>query len=165
MSFITDFQRARANNEPYKVFRSIFNVSQTLDDFIDFAKNSLDGRYRDQSKGIHLREGLYPDMMPFDHTFDFFNLMKDSYADDYHDQNSFTMLISELDTYRYSGLTGVPAHSDPQDNIHWNCIGESLWLINGDELTLYPGDILYIKSGITHDVKTLKPRAAIIFSI
>lgn len=166
LNFVEEFQKARVNQEPYKVFKSVFDISQNMGELLEFTKNSPYGKYRDQAETVHIKEALYPDMMPVDNIHNFFNLMKASYGQDYHDRNSFTMLISEREISTYSGITGVPSHFDPQDNIHWNCLGSSLWLLNGtDKLILEPGDIIYIKSGTTHEVTTLAPRVAIIFSI
>jgi len=167
MNFIEELKNARTNNLKYKLFKNVYPSENDFNFFIDFVKNHNYGKYRAQAEGVHIRESLFIDsMQDIKNSQNFLESIKESYGNDYHSQTSFTLLVSEKEMGTYEGLTGVTLHSDPQDNIHWNNVGKSLWVIdNQDTFTMDAGDILYIRSGTVHEVKTIKPRAAIIFSI
>jgi hypothetical protein len=164
-SVIEEFQNAKKNDDPYKIFRSVFNISQDLDYILNFVKNTPDGEYRHQAEYLHILQGIQKDTMPIDNIYSFFNLIKDSYSENYNPDNALAIIVCEKGILEYDGITGVNEHFDPQDNIHWNCIGKSSWIINKkDEIILNPGDIIFIKAGTYHSVKTLEPRVGIIFT-
>jgi hypothetical protein len=73
------------------------------------------------------------------------------------------------------------AHSDPHDVISWHCVGKVIYKMyeskDGDghkdpiditgrkfkEYTLNPGDVVFIPSGVVHQVIVTEPRATLIF--
>lgn len=60
-------------------------------------------------------------------------------------------------------------HSDPYDQMHIACIGESFWNIKLSDETIVnyilgPGDLLFIPAGILHKTESNTPRSAIVFS-
>ena len=66
--------------------------------------------------------------------------------------------------------SGLLRHHDPCEQIHWNCVGSSLWKVynNGEEYQyiLEPGDVIFLPDGIEHLVESLtSPRAGIAYSI
>ena len=67
--------------------------------------------------------------------------------------------------------SGLVPHGDRCEQIHWNCIGSSIWIVkrfDGEEkkYILNPGDIIRMPINMYHCVETLyAPRAAIVYSI
>jgi hypothetical protein len=71
-------------------------------------------------------------------------------------------------------------HSDTHDVVSWHCIGQVEWRIYKtlkqefpppletvepyDSYLLYPGDFLFVPSGIVHQVVVTEPRASILFN-
>lgn len=57
-------------------------------------------------------------------------------------------------------------HNDPVDVFYLQCIGSVVWKIFSDsecEYVLNPGDVIYVPSGVDHEVRSLTPRASISF--
>lgn len=59
-------------------------------------------------------------------------------------------------------------HSDLTHNLYFQCIGSVIWKIyedetssNFEEYTLQPGDAIFVPIGVSHEVVSLSPRAAI----
>lgn len=67
--------------------------------------------------------------------------------------------------------SGLGAHSDPCEQIHWNCVGTTLWTVYHDDgvenkYVLGPGDVIFLPDGMKHAVRTLTaPRAGMAYSI
>ena len=64
--------------------------------------------------------------------------------------------------------TGITKHTDQGDTIHMHCVGQSIWTVwNTDGTTkdyhTSPGDVVFVKTGIEHSVKSLSSRAGIVF--
>ena len=55
-------------------------------------------------------------------------------------------------------------HNDDRDVWFWQCQGKSKWLVENKEFILAPGDLIYIKKGVYHDVSALSPRAGVSMS-
>ena len=52
-----------------------------------------------------------------------------------------------------------PKHKDDYDVIYWQCIGKTLWKVEGrGDFLLEPGDLIYIPKGIYHEVIAITPR-------
>lgn len=58
-------------------------------------------------------------------------------------------------------------HSDPVDVFYWQCVGDVKWTLSyenkEESFVLNPGDVIYVPTGIIHEVKSLTPRASISF--
>jgi mannose-6-phosphate isomerase-like protein (cupin superfamily) len=71
-------------------------------------------------------------------------------------------IISFTDAEPTTGL-----HNDPVDVFYVQCIGKVIWNIYIDdrhyEYELGEGDVIFVPSGINHEIKSLGPRAAISF--
>lgn len=79
---------------------------------------------------------------------------------DYNFQGSFCAISITVN----EPTTGI--HHDPVDVFYLQCIGDVKWKIYKDqeqEYTLSPGDVIYVPSGVTHEVVSLSPRASISF--
>jgi len=55
-------------------------------------------------------------------------------------------------------------HNDDMDVWFWQCQGLSRWVLDDKEFTLEPGDLIYVKKGIYHNVSALTPRAGVSMS-
>ena len=55
-------------------------------------------------------------------------------------------------------------HNDDMDVWFWQCQGLSRWVLDDKEFTLEPGDLIYVKKGIYHDVSAPTPRAGVSMS-
>ena len=90
--------------------------------------------------------------------------------------NNYINKLTEFQDYTFNGsfcavsitnrepTTGK--HNDPVDVFYMQCIGSVVWKIFGDteyEYTLNPGDVIYVPSGVDHEVRSLTPRASISF--
>jgi ribosomal protein L16 Arg81 hydroxylase len=54
---------------------------------------------------------------------------------------------------------GFPKHKDDYDVIYWQCIGKTLWKVEGHgDFEMEPGDLIYIPKGTYHEVIALTPR-------
>jgi mannose-6-phosphate isomerase-like protein (cupin superfamily) len=71
-------------------------------------------------------------------------------------------IISFTDAEPTTGL-----HNDPVDVFYVQCIGKVIWNIYIDdvhtEYELNEGDVIFVPSGINHEIKSLGPRAALSF--
>jgi len=53
-------------------------------------------------------------------------------------------------------------HTDKQDVWYWQCQGITEWTIEQKQIyTLYPGDLIYVPTGVLHSAKPLTPRIGI----
>jgi len=55
-------------------------------------------------------------------------------------------------------------HNDDRDVWFWQCQGQSRWVLDDREFILEPGDLIYVKKGIYHNVSALTPRAGVSMS-
>lgn len=70
----------------------------------------------------------------------------------------------------YASLTAqsksFPLHSDPGQHVWiWQLLGETPWRVDNSELTLMPGQLLYITPSTPHCALPNQPRASISFSL
>lgn len=174
-AFLEEFKKIKFNdNITHYLFKNALSIVpeiKAFTDYIEFSKTA--GNFRSDSEGMYV---LHTD--PNNHDLSSFldiqNLRKntrDIYGDEI-DSVGITLLISEYSKDDIVGPTGITKHYDQQDTIHWACIGSSLWHLYKDEpdeiefeYVVEPGDIMFIKKHIVHDVKSLSPRAACILTM
>lgn len=66
----------------------------------------------------------------------------------------------------------TPSHADDWDNVHWQCIGTTIWETRVNEndenpsevFILEPGDVIVVPMGAQHAVKRIEPRAGMVFT-
>jgi mannose-6-phosphate isomerase-like protein (cupin superfamily) len=52
-----------------------------------------------------------------------------------------------------------PEHKDDYDVIYWQCIGKTLWKVEGyGDFMMEPGDLIYIPKGTYHRTVSITPR-------
>lgn len=86
--------------------------------------------------------------------------------------SSHPLGVQKRPCFLVSLLGDIPAlgeHEDSCDQMHIACVGESIWKITLNDLsvkeyTLEPGDLIFIPTGLKHVVTCSKPRAGITFS-
>lgn len=70
------------------------------------------------------------------------------------------------DAHAYFNLTPTSGafkkHRDANNVYYWQCIGKTKWIVDGyGTFILEPGDLIYIPSGVFHEVIPLTPRLGI----
>lgn len=58
---------------------------------------------------------------------------------------------------------GLGNHKDTVDVLFWQVHGTTLWIVEDIEFILEPGDIIFVPTGISHQVISLTPRVGISF--
>lgn len=59
-----------------------------------------------------------------------------------------------------------PKHNDPGQYLWiWQILGNTRWIVEGQEMTLRCGEVLYISPGLYHHAIPFEPRASITFSL
>ena len=173
--FLEEFKKIKFNpNVTHYLFKNAMPFvpeMQAFKNYIEFSKKA--GNFRSDSQGMYV---LHTD--PNSHDLSEFlsiqnlrNKTKSIYLDEI-DSVGITLLISEHSKDEIQTPTGITKHYDQQDTIHWACVGSSLWHIYKDEpdeiefeYVVEPGDIMFAKKHIVHDVKSLSPRAACILTM
>jgi hypothetical protein len=140
-------------------------------DYIEFSKTA--GNFRSDTKGMYVlhTDPTNHDLSMFINALELREKTRDIYGDEI-DSVGITLLVSEYAKEDTDGATGITKHYDQQDTIHWACVGSSLWHIYKDEpdeiefeYIVEPGDIMFAKKHIVHDVQSLSPRAACILTM
>jgi hypothetical protein len=174
-NFLEEFKKAKADPTiTHKLFKNAMGPMpewQSFLDYIEFSKTA--GNYRSDQPGFYVihTDPFNHDLSPFMGIQDLKVAMKKIYGDEI-DQAGITLLLSEYSKDMTKNHTGITKHSDPQDTIHWGCIGTSEWHIfqkpTDEEYLEYivePGDIFWARKHMIHDVYSLTPRAACILTM
>lgn len=173
--FLEHFKEIKDNPEiSHYLFKGVLNELPSWQAFIDYIEFSkIAGNYRSDSEGIYI---LHTD--PTNHDLSSFGIVqqlrseiREIYGDEI-DMVGITLLISELSKDDTDGPTGITKHYDPQDTVHWACVGKSQWHIYSDETNeiefeyiVEPGDVFFTRKHIVHDVESLSKRAACILTM
>jgi len=140
-------------------------------DYIEFSKEA--GNFRSDTEGLYVihTDPNNHDLSNFLEAQDLRNSTRTIYGDEI-DSVGITLLLSEYSKDDINTATGITKHYDQQDTIHWGCVGSSIWHLYKDEpdeiefeYIVEPGDIMFIKKHIVHDVKSLSVRAACILTM
>lgn len=145
------------------------DTSQWNDFFTYIEKTKIDGNYRSDFAGFYILNNVQKeDLYKFKNAELFENSCADAYEEPIKSRHGFSIVISEL-THGDPGVdsSGIMKHTDPHDTIHLNYVGESLWNIYDDQgihkYHLKPGDVIWVRGNVEHEVFSVMPRAGIIF--
>jgi hypothetical protein len=168
VEFIKLFNQIKKSKEEV-IFRNAFKDIVTFEEFKDFRDKSnliRETRWEDDFKlSINFESDGSP-IMEKNKAFNYFRSnLYEVWGDDLWDEPAFLM------TEYVGDGSGLRPHSDPCEQIHWNCVGHALWTVyrfDGTEVkhVLNPGDVIFLPDGMKHGVVSLSaPRAGIAYSI
>lgn len=173
--FLKKFKQIKfdSNVSHYLFKNAITNVPkiEAFNNYIEFSKTA--GNFRSDSEGMYVLH-TDPNSHDLSNLLSIMDLREKTRIiyDDEIDSVGITLLISEHSKDEITTPTGITKHYDQQDTIHWACVGSSLWHLYKDEpdeiefeYIVEPGDIMFIKKHIVHDVQSLSPRAACILTM
>ena len=145
------------------------DISQWPDFFKYIEKTKVDGNYRSDFDGFYILNGVQKeDLYKFKNAEKFDIECAMAYEEPIKTRHGFSIVLSEL-TQGENGVdvSGIMKHTDPHDTIHLDYIGSSLWNIYDNDgvhqYTLNPGDVIWVRANVEHEVFSLMPRAGIIF--
>lgn len=153
------------------VFSRLFSKLPTWDDFLSHINESVrEVEYTGGNMGAKERVGKVNFWSRLTMTVDSPELRFYSGLDEY------IKTLSDMHYYSFAGcfsaisFTNVEPstgrHNDPVDVFYLQCIGKVTWVVGENdpkEYVLGPGDVIYVPSGVMHEVKSLTPRAALSF--
>lgn len=144
--------------------------SSQWSDFFDYIeKTKIDGNFRSDFNGFYILNNVQrDDLYKFKNAGTFENQCAEAYEEPIKSRHGFSIVLSELTQGKDGAeISGIMRHTDPHDTIHLNYVGESLWNIYDEdgkhEYHLKPGDVIWVRKDIEHEVSSLMPRAGIIF--
>jgi hypothetical protein len=166
--FINKFNEIKEGQEEF-VFRNAFPDVLSFDEFLDF---------REKSKTARETRWEYDNKLSISFDYDGSPILSNNKAFSYFRENLYEVWGEELwdepailITEVLGHGSGLGPHSDPCQQIHWNCVGQALWTVtrfDGTEVyhALNPGDVIFLPDAMKHGVKSLTiPRAGIAYSI
>jgi len=158
--------RVKKDNVDHDIFKNVIDVSCNFQDFMNYIeeakKNNL---HRSDAPGFHILNDVNRDAVNnIFNASDFRVQCAEAYG---IERYGFSIVISENGNKDHN-ITGIPRHVDDGDTIHLHCVGHSVWTVwdkddNPTDYETSPGDVVYIKAGTNHSVKSLSPRAGIVF--
>jgi mannose-6-phosphate isomerase-like protein (cupin superfamily) len=167
-NFVDKFNEIKNGKEEF-VFRKAFPNVISFEEFLNF---------REKSKQARDTRWEYDYKLSISFDIDGSPILSDNKAFSYFRSNLYEVWGEELwdepailITEILGHGSGLEPHTDPCEQIHWNCVGEALWTVtrfDGTEIyySLKPGDVIFLPDGMKHGVKSLTiPRAGIAFSI
>lgn len=166
--FIKDLIEVRKSNLGYKLYKNVLHPVPEWNVFLEYIeKTKIDGNYRSDRPGFYV---LHANKQSDFYIFKSFDIFQKALFEIYPEiisESGATAVISE--TYRnIAEVSGISKHTDPQDTIHWNCVGATIWKFYEKdsfvEEIVEPGDIIFVRSGTEHEVESLTPRAGIVYS-
>lgn len=170
-------------NLPY-VFKGIFPIVPTWDQFInhlDYQSTKEPPYVSEPDKGYEAIYGIFK-------KHNFYLQVRDAVCTPLRAKQFFPegVAVKRFFDSVYSESSGgaaafinftssepdTPSHQDDWDNVHWQCIGSTIWetRINKDDedpyetFTLEPGDVIVVPMGSQHAVKRIGPRAGMVFT-
>lgn len=166
---------SRALREAYKsddsvrLLKNALPNTPTMDQFYHYKGwHEEGGTVRSDVNGLYIIHSEdYHDLDEFGEFIRMRRSVKQAFFDDYCNVGAGA-IISEI-TIKDAAISGLPTHSDQTNQIHWACVGSSLWKTFVGEKTfsflMEPGDVLFIRKGTLHKVDSITPRAGIIMSV
>jgi len=163
--------KCKKNKNVY-VFKDMFKFTPTWQDFI----NHLNFAFKDKNfkggnegskeivNGVNFWQKLTltvenPSIEYYKYLNEYINKFKEIHSNRY--QNSF-VVISFTDAEPTTSR-----HCDPVDVFYLQGVGSVVWSIYKNDIIeehiLNPGDVIFVPSGIDHEIMSLSPRAAISF--
>jgi hypothetical protein len=145
------------------------DISQWQDFFTYIEKTKVDGNYRSDFEGFYILNNVQKDdLYKFANAQYFDDSCADAYEEPVKSHHGFSIVLSELSKDDPGvNISGIMKHTDPHDTIHLNYVGESIWNIYDTEGThtyhLKPGDVIWVRADVEHEVSSVMPRAGIIF--
>lgn len=156
---------AKDQDIDHTIFKNVININCNWENFLEYieiAKNN--NSYRSDAPGFYILNDITRDYID-----NFFNAstFRKQVAEAYNiERYGFSIVI--FDSENGKERTGITKHTDQGDTIHMHCVGQSIWTVwNTDGTTkdyhTSPGDVVFVKTGIEHSVKSLSSRAGIVF--
>jgi hypothetical protein len=168
IKFVELFKSLKESQQEF-VFRNAFPDTPSFEDFINFREKSNKIEPTRWEYDFKLSLNFELEGSPFlSQNKNFYNFRENLYqvwGDELWDEPA--IIITE----EMGDGSGLGKHFDPCPQIHWNCIGKTVWVVerfDGTEMkyVLNPGDIIYLAEGMKHAVSTItSPRAGIAYSI
>jgi hypothetical protein len=174
-NFIEEFIKVKNDfSFTHKIFKNAMVPTPSIKPFIDYIEFSKKaGNYRSDTEGLYVlhTDPYVHDLSSFGDIQNLKEKIRNIYAEEI-DMVGITLIISEYSMNNIEKITGITKHHDPQDTLHWACVGNSLWHIyNKDtnelefEYILEPGDIFFTRKGTIHEVSSISPRSACILTM
>lgn len=165
--FINLFNEIKEEPKEF-IFRNAFPDVVTFDEFKLFREDTgkkRETRWEDGKLSIDFEDDGSP-IMSKNKAFHYFRSnLYEVWGDDLWDEPAFIMTELSGDG------SGLRPHSDVCQQVHWNCVGQTLWTVtrfDGEDVkyVLNPGDVIFLADGMKHGVVSLTvPRAGIAYSI
>jgi len=179
-----------SDSKTYKLFKGLLTDVPEWSDFIEnfnynYTKNRNNFKPKDDSRFISNDIIVYNKFDPV-----IFNCIEDGNTNLFSKSSYAITKIKELMDRDSTSIKSIInflgneqdywVHSDDHDVVSWHCIGEIEWRFYKDvkeedlhktkiddaeyeSVILQPGDVLYVPSGVLHQVINNKPRASLIF--
>jgi ribosomal protein L16 Arg81 hydroxylase len=167
MSFIEEFNKIKSGDKVV-LFKNAFPIVPTWEEF-DFQRknNKRPVRWDNPDLTVSFETLGSPIMSEFESFKTFRDILAEIWGWQLWDEPALIMATN------LEAVSGLGAHFDPCEQIHWNCIGSTLWKIYEDdyqtvteEFILEPGDVIFLPTGRIHGVSSITtPRAGIAFSV
>ena len=157
---------AKEQDINHTIFKNVIDITCTWQDFINYIEICKEKNYphRSDAPGFYILNDITKDFI--DNYFKA-KSFREQVADAYDiDRYGFSIVLFNKEVGEE--ITGITKHTDQGDTIHMHCIGNSIWTIwhedgTTTEYETNPGDVVFVKTGINHSVKSLSSRAGIVF--
>ncbi len=156
---------AKEQDINHTIFKNVIDINCNWENFLDYMAEVKDTNlYRSDAPGFYILNDVTRELI-----------------DDFFKAKEFRMQVAEaygIERYGFSIVifdeekgeerTGITKHTDHGDTIHMHCVGKSVWTVWNEDGTTFdyptePGDVVFVKVGVNHSVKSLSSRAGIVF--